>query len=112
MEAKREWLTEEFLLNLHIMGPFEIYSDGSWASKGDPWKQIMGNLPEFSRTVDLTFLSSLDDWRERPVYTLQLVNGEGLIAQSAYTMELMGMFIALAILTHFQMSSKISSGWQ
>jgi len=48
----------------------------------------MGNLLEFSGAIGYTFMSSLDDWRERSVYTLQLVNGEGLEAISAFTIEL------------------------
>jgi ribonuclease HI len=69
----------------------------------------MGNFPEFAGTIGLTFISTLEDWKERPIYTLQLVNGEGLLAISAYTMELMGILVALSILAHFQMITKIYS---
>jgi len=77
--------------------------------KGDPWKHIMGNLPEFAGTIGLTLISTLEVWKDQPIYTLQLVNGEGLLTISAYTMELMGILVALAILAHFQMNTKISS---
>jgi ribonuclease HI len=69
----------------------------------------MGNSPEYAGTIGLAFVSTLDDWKDRPIYTLQLVNGEGLLAISAYTMELLGILIALSILAHFQMTTKISS---
>ena len=108
-DANVNWLPEELLTNLQILGPFEIFSDGSWVSKGDPWKHIMGNSPEYAGTIGLTFVSTLEDWKDRPIYTLQLVNGEGLLAISAYTMELLGILIALSILAHFQMTTKISS---
>ena len=68
-----------------------------------------GELPEYAGTIGLAFVSTLDDWKDRPIYTLQLVNGEGLLAISAYTMELLGILIALSILAHFQMTTKISS---
>jgi len=70
----------------------------------------MGNLPEHIGSIGLTFLSSLDDWRDRPVYTLQIVNGEGLDAISAFTMELFGILVSLAILSHFDTASTIYSG--
>jgi len=89
--------------------PFFIYSDGSWSSKGDPWQHVMGNLTEHSGSIGLTFLSGLKDWRERPVYTLQIVNGEGLEAISAFTMELFGILVSLAILSHRDISSTIYS---
>jgi len=108
-DANVHLLPEELLTNLQILGPLEIYSVGSWISKGDPWKHIMGNSPEFAGTIGLIFVSTLEDWKERPIYTLQLVNWKGILAISAYTMELLGILIALSILAHFQMTTKFSS---
>jgi len=70
----------------------------------------MGNFPEYAGKIGLTFISTLEDWKERPIYTLQLVNGEGLLAISAYRLESMEILVALSILAHCQMTTKISSG--
>jgi len=69
----------------------------------------MGNLPEYSGSIGLNFLSGLEDWREKPVYTLHIINGEGLEAISAFTIELFGMLVSLAILSHVDISSTIYS---
>jgi len=103
------WISEDMMDKLRCLGPFVIYSDGSWSSKGDPWQHVMGNLPEHSGSIGLIFLSSSDDWRDRPVYALQIVNGEGLDAIAAFTMELFGILVSLAILSHFDTASTIYS---
>ena len=103
------WLSDDMMDKLRGLGPFVIYSDGSWSSKGDPWQHVMGNLPEHSGSIGLTFLSSSDDWRDRPVYALQIVNGEGLDAIAAFTMELFGILVSLAILSHFDTATTIYS---
>jgi len=94
---------------LRRLGPFVIYSDGSWSPKGDPWQHVMGNLQEFSGAIGLTFLSTREDWRDLPIYTLQIFNGEGLEAISAFTMELFGILVSLSILSHFDTPSTVYS---
>jgi len=69
----------------------------------------MGNLPEFSGAIGLTFLSTREDWRDLPIYTLQIFNGEGLEAISAFTMELFGILVSLSILSHFDTPSTVYS---
>jgi len=62
--SKQSWLSDDMEGKLCRLGPFVIYSDGSWSPKGDPWQHVMGNLPEFSGAMGLTFLSSREDWRD------------------------------------------------
>ena len=100
--SKHTWLSEDMEGKLRRLGPFVIYSDGSWSPKGDPWQHVMGNLPEFSGAIGLTFLSTREDWRDLPIYTLQIFNGEGLEAISAFTMELFRILVSLSILSHFE----------
>jgi hypothetical protein len=54
-------------------------------------------------------MSSLPNWREKPIYSLRIINGEGLQASSAFSMELFGIMVAAAILAHCPDSTTIFS---
>ena len=63
----RVWIPEELIEKLTALGPFIIFSDGSWTRTGSPWKHVLGTSPEFDGSVGIISISALDEWRERPV---------------------------------------------
>jgi len=92
---KHNWLLADMEGKLCRLCPFMIYSDGSWSRNGESWQHVMGNLPELSEAIGLTFLSSREDWRDRSIYTFQIFNEEGLEVISAFTTELFGILVSL-----------------
>ena len=112
MNSQQE-LAEPFPISLTRileMGPFIVFSDGSWQQSGSAWKHVLSNAPEFCGYIGLIFMSSLPNWRENPIYSLRIINGEGLQASSAFSMELFGIMVAAAIFAHCPDSTTIFSG--
>jgi hypothetical protein len=94
---------------LTAMGPLVVFSDGSWQKSGSPWRHVLGNIPEFNGFIGLIFMSASEEWKDLPIYSLRILNGEGLQANSAYSMELFGILVAAAILAQCPGSSIILS---
>ena len=92
-----QWLTPDFKRRLIELGPFSVFSDGSWAKAGSPWDHITSNAPTFSGSVGLAFISTLSDWKDRDILTVQLTNGQALESLSAFSMELLGILVGLSI---------------
>ena len=92
-----QWLTPDFKRLLIELGPFTVFSDGSWSKAGSPWDHITSNSPTFSGSVGLAFVSTLPDWKDRKILTLQLTNGNELESLSAFSMELLGILVGLSI---------------
>jgi ribonuclease HI len=81
-------LTAQVLLQeLAELGPVAIFSDG----------YITSNLPSFSGSVGIVIMSDLPQWRDLPIISLQLTDGQRLDSLSAFSMESLGILTALSI---------------
>ena len=70
---------------------------------------MIGNAPEFDGSIGLIFMSALDNWKELLIYSMEIVNGKKLGSNSAFSMELFAILVALSILCYFRLPSTIYS---
>jgi ribonuclease HI len=95
------WIPSELLLILPQLGPFSIFTDGSWSMTGLSHSHVTGNSPAFLGSAGITIMSNLPNWRELPIVTFQVSNGQNLGSKSAYSMEVLGIVVGLTIATAF-----------
>jgi ribonuclease HI len=91
------WLPSELLLSLPQLGPFTIFTDGSWTQAGSSFSHVTGNGAIFHGSAGIVIISDLPNWRELPILTLQIDNGQELGSNSAYSMEVLGISVGLSI---------------
>ena len=106
---ERVWLPQDMIDKLTDLSPFIIFSDGAWMRIGSPWRHVFGTSPEFEGSVGLIFMSALENWRDLPIYSFALVNGQRIGSTSAFSMELFGLLVALNILGLIRIPSTIYS---
>ena len=92
-----QWLPPELKRLLPLLGPFSIFSDGSWSSTGSPWSHITGDSPTHHGAVGIAIISDLPNWRDLPIIILQIDNGQELGSLAAYSMEVLGISIGMSI---------------
>jgi ribonuclease HI len=92
-----QWLPPELKSLLSLLGPFSIFSDGSWSSTGSPWSHITGDSPTHHGSVGIAILSDLPNWRDLPIIIMQVDKGQELGALAAYSMEVLGISIGMSI---------------
>ena len=91
------WLPDDFLTTLSGLGDYDIFTDGAWARAGSYWDHVTHNSPSFIGSAGLVFISRASDWKDRPIITLHIINGQGLNACSAFSMEALAILVALFI---------------
>ena len=91
------WLSLELLLALPLLGPFAIFTDGSWTPTGPSHSHVTANLPTFHGSAGVVIISDLPNWRDLPILTFQVDNGQDMGAISAYSMEVLGILVGLSI---------------
>ena len=91
------WLPQDVMLLISTLGPFSIFTDGSWSPSGPSWSHITDNSPIFLGAVGIAIISDLPTWRELPIITLQIINGQELESLSAYSMEVLGILVGLSL---------------
>jgi ribonuclease HI len=94
------WLLPEtisIIQELSNQGPIAIYTDGSWSQAGSHWDHITLNLPSFSGSVGVVIMSDLPHWKDLPIISLQVTDGQKLDSLSAFSMESFGILVALSI---------------
>jgi ribonuclease HI len=107
-----EWLTPTILDNISQLGPYDIFTDGSWLDSGPAWNHITHNSPAYTGTAGLVLISQADNWMDLPIITLHLYNGTALDATSAYSMELISVVTALYLLSIMDSTATIFSDCQ
>ena len=91
------WLPLEDLKYLASHGPISIYSDGSWSPRGSSWPHIVRTSPPYAGSVGLAIVSNTPEWKDLPIITVPIINGQNMEALSAYSMEVLGILTALSI---------------
>ena len=107
-----DWLTSTILDNIHKLGPYDIFTDGSWLDSGPAWNHITHNSPTYTGSAGLVLISQADNWMDLPIITLHLHNGLALDATSAYSMELLAVVTALYLLSIMDSTATIYSDCQ
>ena len=100
MGSAKTWLPSELLLVLPQLDPFSIFSDGSWSPTGPPHAHVTGHNSTHHGSAGIAIISDFPNWREIPIVTLQIDNGQELGSIAAYSMEVLGILVSLSIATH------------
>jgi len=91
------WLPSELLVALPQLGPFTIFTDGSWSPTGTSHFHVTGNSPTFHGAAGIAIISDLPNWKVLPIIVLHVGNGQELGSTSAYSMEVLGIHIGLSV---------------
>jgi ribonuclease HI len=100
LSSNLPWIPSEVILALPLLGPFSIFSDGSWSPSGPPHSHVTGHNATHHGAAGIAILSDLPNWRELPILTFQIDNGQDLGAIAAYSMEVLGILVSLSIASH------------
>ena len=95
--TRSSWVPSTFFDQLSLLGSYDIFTDGAWARTGSFWDHVTCNSPTFAGGAGLTFLSSSSSWRDLPVLTMYITQGQDLKSISAFSMELLALLTALHI---------------
>jgi ribonuclease HI len=79
-------------------GPLDFFTDGSWKKTGGPISSVF--CPEsvgLQASAGLVIIKNDDNWKELPMISVALTNGEDSLPGSVYPMELLGLSIALKV---------------
>ena len=101
IDSPSQWFPSSFQLILASLGPFSIFTDGSWSQDNPQWAHITSNAPTYTGSVGIAIISDLPEWRELPILTMHIRNGQALDSLSAFSMESLGILVALSIASHF-----------
>ena len=96
-DSPPHWFPLEDLKYLASHGPISIYSDGSWSPRGSSWPHIVRTSPPYAGSVGLAIVSNTPEWKDLPIITVPIINGQNMEALSAYSMEVLGILTALSI---------------
>jgi ribonuclease HI len=100
IDSPTQWFPPSFQLILASLGPFSIFTDGSWAQDTPQWDHITSNAPTYIGSVGIAIISDLPEWQDLPILTMHINNGQSLESLSAFSMESLGILVALSIASH------------
>jgi len=91
------WLPDNLFTLLSVLGDHDIFTDGAWGWARSYWDHVTQNSPSFVGSAGFVFISRAPDWKDRSIIILHIINGQGLNACLAFSMEAMAILVALYI---------------